>query len=177
MAPEAISGKPCRTSDQYSLAVTYYHLRTATLPVNEGSLWEVLDAHRQGKLKLGLVPKAEQEVLRKATDLNWENRFESNVEMVDALREALRVEGQTAPGFVPQAAATGALANDDTNAAADDPTATLELSETMPTGAPSAANVATAQAESPSRPVIGRNTTVWSIGAIDRRWIFEANAA
>ncbi len=103
MAPEAISGKPCRTSDQYSLAVTYYHLRTATLPVDEGSLWEVLDAHRHGNLKLGLVPKAEQNVLRKATDLNWENRFDSNVEMVDALREALRVEGQTTPGFVPQA--------------------------------------------------------------------------
>ncbi len=101
MAPEAISGKPCRTSDQYSLAVTYYHLRTGSLPVNDGSLWEVLDAHRQGKLKLGLVPEPEQMVLRKATDLNWENRFDTNVEFVEALREALRSEGETRPSFLP----------------------------------------------------------------------------
>ncbi len=126
MAPEAISGKPSRTSDQYSLAVTYYHLRTGSLPVNDGSLWEVLDAHRLGKLKLGLVPAAEQEVLRKATDLKWENRFDSNVEMVDALREALRVEGHTKPGF--ELKSVGAnLAGSDTKNVEGDPTATLDV--------------------------------------------------
>ncbi len=128
MAPEAISGKPSRSSDQYSLAVTYYHLRTNALPVNDGSLWEVLDAHRQGKLKLGLVPQAEQEVLRKATSLDWEKRFDSNVDMVEALREALRAEGYTKPTFVPSggelpAAAKGA----ETQHVRDDPTATLEV--------------------------------------------------
>ncbi|MGI9474349.1 MAG: WD40 repeat domain-containing serine/threonine protein kinase [Rubripirellula sp.] len=101
MAPEAISGKPSCNSDQYSLAVTYYHLRTGTLPVSDGSLWEVLDAHRHGKLNLSLVPEAEQAVLRKATDLDWAKRFDSNVELVDAMREALRSEGHTKPSFVP----------------------------------------------------------------------------
>ena len=90
MAPEAIAGKPSRNSDQYSLAVTYYHLRTGVLPVSDGSLWEVLDAHRHGNLKLGLVPASEQQVIRTATDLDWEKRFPTNVDMVEALREALR---------------------------------------------------------------------------------------
>ncbi|MFK8115180.1 MAG: protein kinase family protein [Rubripirellula sp.] len=134
MAPEAISGKPARTSDQYSLAVTYYHLRTGTLPVNDGSLWEVLDAHRQGKLKLGMVPEAEQEVLRKATDLNWENRFDTNLDMVDALREALRAEGTTKPSFVPASGSYPAVKSepDPTMDAVpkslkEDPTATIDL--------------------------------------------------
>jgi len=97
MAPEAISGKPCRTSDQYSLAVTYYHLRTGTLPVGDGTLWEILDAHRTGKLDLSRVSEAEQSVLKRATSLDWEQRFESNGDFVDAMREALRNEGLTRP--------------------------------------------------------------------------------
>jgi serine/threonine protein kinase/WD40 repeat protein len=129
MAPEAISGKPARTSDQYSLAVTYYHLRTGTLPVSDGSLWEVLDAHRQGKLKLGLVPIAEQEVLRKATDLNWQNRFETNVDMVDALRDALRAEGHSTPGFIPRLADQ---ARAPSRATEGDATATVDLPPTTP---------------------------------------------
>ncbi len=130
MAPEAISGKPACSSDQYALAVTYYHLRTGTLPVNDGSLWEVLDAHRHGNLEFGLIPEAEQEALRKATDLNWEARFDSCVEMVDALREALRGESHTKPGFVPQQQETDTTGTKNGQQVADDPTATLDL----PTG-------------------------------------------
>lgn len=111
MAPEAISGKPSRTSDQYSLAVTYYHLRTGGLPVNDGSVWEVLDAHRLGKLNLAGVSEREQIVLRKATELNWQNRFPSNMDFVEALREALRADGSTAPSFVPMAAETSKLSS------------------------------------------------------------------
>lgn len=143
MAPEAISGKPSRTSDQYSLAVTYYHLRTGNLPVSDGSLWEVLDAHRLGNLKLGLVSEAEQQVLRKATDLKWEQRFETNVEMVEALREALRSGGHTKPSFVPgtgvaDPAQTGADSAETRNdalatlGAADDPTATVDTAAFTP---------------------------------------------
>ncbi len=94
MAPEAIDGKPSCSSDQYSLAVTYYHLRTGSLPLKEGSLFEVLDAHRAGRLDFSGVGDAEQAVLKKATDLDWQNRFASNEDFVDALREAIR-GGQT----------------------------------------------------------------------------------
>jgi serine/threonine protein kinase len=98
MAPEAIEGQPSRTSDQYSLAITYYQLRTGALPVNEGSLWQILDAHRQGKLDFRGVPEPEQAVLKKATHVDWKSRFETNVEMVDALRDAIRYDGSQ-PGF------------------------------------------------------------------------------
>ena len=166
MAPEAISGKPSCSSDQYSLAVTYYHLRTGTLPVTDGSLWEVLDAHRLGKLKLGLVPEAEQEVLRKATDLKWENRFPSCVEMVDALREALRVEGHTKPGFVPtRSAAVSDGAEADTNVAKGDPTATLDLPPTAPmpspaVGSPSPAVGSPSPAVGSPSPAVGSPSPV-----------------
>ena len=90
MAPEAIGGKPSRTSDQYSLAVTYYHLRTGSLPVKDGTLYEVLEAHRRGELNFDNISADEKSVLQKATKLEWQNRFESNRDFVDALREALR---------------------------------------------------------------------------------------
>ncbi len=157
MAPEAISGKPSRTSDQYSLAVTYYHLRTGNLPVNDGSLWEVLDAHRQGNLKLGLVSEAEQQVLRKATSLKWENRFATNVEMVEALREALRSEGHTKPSFMAAAATPSAdspaaeTRNDAlaTLGAMDDPTATIDTAAFTPDASQGVASPSTAAATHP----------------------------
>lgn len=90
MAPETISGKPSRNSDQYSLAITYYQLRTGTLPLSDGTLWQMLDAHRTGKLNFDGVSDAEQEVLRRATALQWDQRFPSNGEMIEALRESLR---------------------------------------------------------------------------------------
>jgi len=90
MAPEAIAGQPSQTSDQYSLAVTYYHLRTGTLPIADTTLIQILDAHRQGKLSFDDVPPAEQEVLRKATHLDWQQRFDSNIEFVEHLRDAVR---------------------------------------------------------------------------------------
>lgn len=88
MAPEAIGGKPSRSSDQYSLAVTYYHLRSGSLPLSDGSLWQVLDAHRMGKLNFDQVSEAERAVLRKATALQWDARYDSNAEMIEALRDA-----------------------------------------------------------------------------------------
>ncbi|GAA5511116.1 serine/threonine-protein kinase [Novipirellula caenicola] len=93
MAPEAIEGKPSQSSDQYSLAISYYHLRTGTLPMKEGSLFQVLNAHRQGELNFDLVADPEQQVLRRATEIDWSKRYESNIDFVDELRDALRTEG------------------------------------------------------------------------------------
>ncbi|KAA5543898.1 protein kinase [Roseiconus nitratireducens] len=93
MAPEAISGHPSQTSDQYSLAVTYYHLRTGSLPVADGTLYEVLEAHRRGDLSFSGLGPQEQAVLKRATQLDWQERFLSNGDFVSALRDALRAEG------------------------------------------------------------------------------------
>lgn len=97
MAPEAIMGEPSLTSDQYSLAVTYYHLRTGQLPASGGSVWAILDAHRKGQLNFDLVPPAEEDVLVRATELDWNKRFGSCAELVDALRDATRGIAMTAP--------------------------------------------------------------------------------
>lgn len=131
MAPEAIAGKPSRTSDQYSLAVSYYHLRTGSLPINDGTLWEVLDAHRTGKLDLSRVPEHEQAVLRRATSLDWEKRFDSNLDFVESLREALRAEGHTRPVMLPSGINTAGVANDSSTSNANAPTSVLPNSATV----------------------------------------------
>lgn len=92
MTPEAIAGKPSKTSDQYSLAITYYHLLTGKLPLSDGSVWEVLDAHRAGKLSFAEAGPHEQTVLRKATSLDWNQRYASSADMVSALRDARRAD-------------------------------------------------------------------------------------
>ena len=90
MAPEAIGGQPSKTSDQYSLAITFCELRTGKMPVEGNSVWEVIDKHRQGQLNFSALPEAELNVLRKATHLDWKSRYESCSEMVDHLRDAHR---------------------------------------------------------------------------------------
>ena len=95
MAPESFKGKPSRTSDQYSLAVTYYHLRTGKPPVEGKTTYEIMDKHLSGSLDMSGVTGREREVLKRATALDWNDRFDSNGDFVDALREALRTEGVT----------------------------------------------------------------------------------
>ncbi len=53
-----------------------------------------MSSHRSGKLRFNKVKHHEQAVLRKATSMKWENRFQSNMDMVEALREALRAQGE-----------------------------------------------------------------------------------
>ena len=89
MPPECILRKPSGASDQYSLALTYYELRTGRLPFDELQIMHVLDAHRNGTLNLSRLSAAEQQVIRKATSIQPANRFESASEMVQALRRAV----------------------------------------------------------------------------------------
>lgn len=89
-APEAIRGKLGEKCDQYSLAITYFELRTGRLPFDETmSAYDVQEIHVRGKLDLGLLPHAEAEVIRKATSLNPADRWPDCKRMVQALRAAL----------------------------------------------------------------------------------------
>jgi serine/threonine protein kinase/WD40 repeat protein len=97
MPPECILRKPSGASDQYSLALTYYELRTGRLPFDELQIMHVLDAHRNGKLNLSRLSAAEQQVIRKATSVQPANRFESASEMVQALRRAVAEPPQRRP--------------------------------------------------------------------------------
>ncbi|MCC6127137.1 MAG: tetratricopeptide repeat protein [Pirellulales bacterium] len=88
-APEClVEGKPSPSTDQYSLAVSYYELKTGTLPYRDETLAAVMDAKRQGKLDFSKLSPEEQAVLRRATSQNPSDRFPSSLDMVNALKRA-----------------------------------------------------------------------------------------
>lgn len=89
MAPEGLAGQTSRHSDQFSLAISYAELRTGELPFPDESLTRVIEDRKKGELVLDGLTPGEQRVIRKATAVNPDKRFDSNVEMVDALRAAL----------------------------------------------------------------------------------------
>ena len=94
MAPECIAQQPSQASDQYSLAVTYYELRTGALPFSKTTFAEVIDSHREGKLDLSKLTPAERKVIQKATSVDPKRRYGSTVEMVHHLRIAALGESQ-----------------------------------------------------------------------------------
>src|SRR5207253_2661480 len=53
-APEVFQRKVGRWSDQYSLAVTYCHLRGGRLPY-DGSPFDILQGHLSGRPDLGML--------------------------------------------------------------------------------------------------------------------------
>ena len=89
MAPECIDRRPSNASDQYSLAVTYYELRTGVLPFATLEYLDVLEAHKRGRLDFSKVPAAERKVLQRATSVQPKDRYGSAAEMVTALRQAV----------------------------------------------------------------------------------------
>jgi WD40 repeat protein len=90
MAPESIGRRPSRSSDQYSLAITYYQLRTGKLPYSGSvSLPELIEIHKNGRLDFSAVPPAEQAVLKKATAIDPKIRYPTCRAMADAMAKAL----------------------------------------------------------------------------------------
>jgi serine/threonine protein kinase/cytochrome c-type biogenesis protein CcmH/NrfG len=88
-APELLeNNKVSPSTDQYSLAVTYYELRAGKLPYAEGGVVQVLEAKYQNRLDCSACTPAEQVVLRRATSCTPADRFPSTLEMVKALRRA-----------------------------------------------------------------------------------------
>lgn len=89
VAPECLStSEPSRGTDQYSLAVTYYELRTGRLPYRSEIFAEVMNAVLRGELDLERLPPAERSVIRRATTVDPAARYGSAGEMVQALRRA-----------------------------------------------------------------------------------------
>ena len=87
MPPECFNNTPCHTSDQYSLAVTYYQLRTGHLPFLEETYAAVFAAHRDESLDFSMVNANEQRVLRRATAKDPGNRFATSSDFVAALHD------------------------------------------------------------------------------------------
>ena len=87
-APEVLLGNgPSHATDQYSLAISYFELRTAQLPFGTERISEVLAAKQDGTIDLNALPPGEREVIVRATSIAPEDRYPSCVEMVRALRE------------------------------------------------------------------------------------------
>jgi|GEM_PF-6528980 len=98
-SPESLSsGKNVPTSDQYSLAISYFELRTGGLPFDDESYFSVIAAHTKGKLNLQALPSAERAVIARATALEPAARYESCLKMVRELRRAY--EGSIAQASV-----------------------------------------------------------------------------
>lgn len=96
-SPEVIRGRgPSHSTDQYSLAITFYELRCGQLPLpEEASIAEAMNLHLSGRLDFDLVSRAEQEVLRRATAVDPNQRFGSNKEFVRALSKAIEQNLET----------------------------------------------------------------------------------
>jgi serine/threonine-protein kinase len=77
IAPEVWRGKVSAHSDQYSLAVTYAELRLSRYPFAGRDVMELMYAHLEREPDLEPLPKAEQEVLRKALAKDPEGRYPS----------------------------------------------------------------------------------------------------
>jgi tetratricopeptide (TPR) repeat protein/serine/threonine protein kinase len=89
IAPEMLQGaQPTPATDQYSLAISYFELRTGSLPYREETVAAVMKAVVDGDLDLSRLPKPEQAVLRKAAAPDPRDRYGSASEMVAALRRS-----------------------------------------------------------------------------------------
>ena len=86
---EAVRREPQRASDQYSLAITYYALRTAKLPYRDvSSATEIRKAIVEGRLFPGDLPEGEHAVFAKATHFDPSQRYPTALKFVESLQIA-----------------------------------------------------------------------------------------
>jgi serine/threonine protein kinase/tetratricopeptide (TPR) repeat protein len=109
VAPEMLKREqgPGRTTDQYSLAISYVQLRTGRLPFQDVSFAPaVLTAHLEGKLDYSMLLPAEQKIVKRATALRPEDRYPTARAFVDALKEMATTQSRP---MKPQAGLKGPL--------------------------------------------------------------------
>jgi serine/threonine protein kinase/tetratricopeptide (TPR) repeat protein len=85
--PEVFEGKPTRSSDQYSLAVTWCSLRGGRLPF-EGGPVQLMYAHVAAPPDLTMLPEAERPAVARALSKQPGDRWPSCAAFVEALRSA-----------------------------------------------------------------------------------------
>ncbi|MHC4400065.1 MAG: serine/threonine-protein kinase [Planctomycetota bacterium] len=113
MAPEVLAYRPADArSDQYSLAITYFQLRTNRFPFGSGSSpnpaeWH--DALYSGQMDLSGISEGEQKVIARATSRQPQDRYPSCLEMVDELKGAYPRRVQRKPTPDPETSLTELL--------------------------------------------------------------------
>lgn len=88
--PEVHRGNLADTSDQYSLAVTYYHLRTGGFPFPTPKVgFQRSYSYTRPAPDLALVRRGERRVLERALELEPTNRWPTCAAMIAALENAI----------------------------------------------------------------------------------------
>lgn len=95
-APEQFNGQASRWSDQYSLAVTYCHLRGNALPFS-GTAAQIIAGHVAKEPKLTMLPEAERPVVARALAKEPSQRFPHCKAFVEALAEAIQTSVKKKP--------------------------------------------------------------------------------
>lgn len=90
-APEIFAGTLTETSDQFSLAVTYYLLRTGTFPFPAPPPIPPRNYQRPAP-DLSMTERGEQAVLARALSPVWQDRFPTCTEMVRQLLKSLDLQ-------------------------------------------------------------------------------------
>jgi serine/threonine protein kinase len=86
-APEFFMGHTSRSSDQYSFAVTYCHLRGGRLPF-VGNPGQVMQGHVEGTPDLTMLPESERPIATRALAKQPGERWPTCTAFVDALKNA-----------------------------------------------------------------------------------------
>jgi serine/threonine protein kinase len=103
-APEFFEGLTTKTSDQYSLALTYHKMRTGRLPF-EGVAAQVMLGHLRLPPDLSALPPEERPVVARALAKDPAERWPTCRAFAEALRSCppagLAADGATAPASAP----------------------------------------------------------------------------
>jgi eukaryotic-like serine/threonine-protein kinase len=86
--PEVFDARPSRRSDQYSLAIVFQEMLTGILPFPGKSAAQLAMQHLNAKPRLGALPTADQPVIARALAKDPAQRFDSCVELIEALIRA-----------------------------------------------------------------------------------------
>ena len=105
-APEFFKKQTSSQSDQYSLAVTYCHLRGGRLPFT-GGMAEVMAGHLLEPPDLTMLPEGEREAAARALAKEPKDRWGSCRALVDALRAGVPAQDRVAPTTGPTTPAWG----------------------------------------------------------------------
>jgi eukaryotic-like serine/threonine-protein kinase len=105
-APEVFQGSPSKQSDQYSLAVLYQEMLTGVLPFDGATAAELTLQHLHDEPDLSPLPAKDRYILSRALAKEPSQRFNSCVELIEALQtvredaaESWTASGTTATAF------------------------------------------------------------------------------
>jgi serine/threonine protein kinase len=155
-APEVFEGKASRFSDQYSLAIVYQEMLTATLPFPGRTAPQLAMQHARSRPQLGALTNTDRDIVGRALAKRPADRFPSCREFVDALLHAQRSSASVPASEVPARSDQGTrgMQQDDTHA----PTAPLPRPQTSVVGEAAPAPVPAKQVQR-SSAALRRSTT------------------